>query len=478
MRASMSFTLGLQQRLTPQLILLMRLITLPCQELRQEVLKALEENPGLEEDGSDEDAETLVPDDDAKFLEYLEGGKSGSVRVAAEIEADADDRLRPEPSVSSRPDLREHLLGQLHDELVDPVLLEIGEWIIENLDERGFLDKDCVVIALHLGAEVDQVTTILSRIQGFDPVGTAARDSQDCLLLQARHYFPGYPHLARLIQDHLPALKERRYPAIARALGISVAEVVEEEARLLTLNPVPARGFGHHDPTTITPDVHVIQVGPDFVVRVDDDGQPKLRLSRACRQMLQDRQSANPEDRAYIKARLTAAKWFVRAVYERQRTIHKVTESIVRFQHEFFEHGPQHLRALALRDVADEIGVAESTVSRVTNGKYVSTPRGVFELKYFFGSGFRTASGAGEVSARSVRESIRRLVAAEDAGRPLSDQRIVALLKHLHGVELARRTVAKYREEMSIGSSSERRQQWLRRPIPRTVPSHVTSLTE
>lgn len=476
MRPYMSIGTRLEVRLTPQLILMMRLVTLPSLELRQEVLKALEENPGLEEDSSDEDAEEPVPDDDTRLLEYLEDGAPGLVRSAVEVEPDADDRPRPEPSASTRPDLREHLLEQLHDDLVDPALLEIGEWIIENLDERGFLDKDCVVIALHLGAEVDQVTKVLNRIQRFDPVGSAARDSRECLLVQAQHSFPEYPHLAGLIQDHLPALKERRYPAIARALGISVAEVVEEEARLLTLNPVPSRGFGLEDSATITPDVHVIQVGSNFVVRVDDDGLPKLRLSGACRQMLRDRQAASAEDRAYIRARLTAAKWFVRAVYERHRTIHKVTESIVRFQHDFFEHGPQQLRALALRDVADEIGVAESTVSRVTSGKYVSTPRGVFELRYFFGSGFRTASGTGEVSSRSVRESIRLLVAAEDPGRPLSDQQITAHIRRLTGVELARRTVAKYREEMSMGSSCERRQQRLRGPVTGTVLSHVTSL--
>ena len=478
MSLDLSMKLGLQQRLSPQLILLMRLMTLPSQELRQEVLKALEENPVLEEDSSDEDAEGLASDDDTKLLEYLDGGMPGLSRPAPEVEADAEDRPRPEPSTSTGPDLREHLLEQLHDELVDSSLLPIGEWIIENLDERGFLDTDCVVIALHLGAEADEVTRVLSQIQGFDPMGAAARDSRDCLLIQARRYFPERPHLARLIQDHLPALKERRYPAIARALGISVAEVVEEEARLLTLNPVPARGFGQQDATTISPDVHVIQVGTEFVVRVDDDGQPKLRLSRSCRQMLRDQQATNPEDRAYIRARLAAAKWFVRAVYERQRTIHKVTASIVRFQHDFFERGPEHLRALLLRDVADEIGIAESTVSRVTKGKYVSTPRGVFELKYFFGSGVRTADGTGEVSARSVRESIRRLVAAENPECPLSDEQITEHLKRLNGVEIARRTVAKYREELSIGSSNERRRRRLRGSIPESVPSPVASARE
>jgi RNA polymerase sigma-54 factor len=448
--------LGLQQHLTPQLILLMRIMALASQELQQEIAKALEENPLLEEDVADAATEPLPSDDDMRLLEYLSGGPAGPVRAPVELEAD-DDRPRQDPGETLDRDLRDHLLEQLHEEeSIDPKLLPIGEWIIENLDERGFLDEDCLVIALQLGAERDEVATVLEQIHRFDPVGAAARDSQECLLIQARHYFPERPHLARLIEHFLPALKERRYPVIARRLGIGVPDVLEEEVRLLTLNPIPARGFGRHDAATIAPDVHVLQVGRELVVRVNDDGQPRLRISRPVRKILED-ERATSEERAYIRARLTAAKWFVRAVYERQRTIHKVTESIVRFQHAFFEHGPEHLRPLALRDVADEVGVAESTVSRVTKGKYVSTPRGVFELKYFFGGGIGTTDGAGEVSARSVQETIRRIVATEAPDRPLSDQEITEHLHRLNGLAIARRTVAKYREELGLGSSSERR---------------------
>jgi len=443
--------------LTPQLIVMMRLLGLQAFELRQEVAKTLEENPLLEEDSSTADTDELPLDDDVKLLEYLSGGPSGPPRDAPEPEAD-EERRRPEIAESVDQDLRDHLLEQLHEEIVDPNLLPIGEWIIENLDERGFLDKDCLVIALQLGAEDDEVTAMLDRIHHFDPIGTAARDSQECLLIQARAFFPGRPHLARLIQDFLPALKERRYPAIARGLGISIPEVLEEEARLLTLNPIPARGFGCADPITVTPDVHVLQVDGEFVVRVNDDGQPKLRISRAFRKMLQDKDT-NAEARMYLQSRLSAAKWFVRAVHERQRTIRKVTESIVRFQRAFFEQGPQHLRPLCLKDVAEEVRVAESTVSRATKGKYVSTPRGVFELKHFFGSGVSTTDGAGEVSARSVQEAIRRIIADEVPGAPLSDQEIGEHLQRVGGVAIARRTVAKYREELGLGSSTERRHQ-------------------
>src|SRR5215470_13492375 len=363
MNMKITQTLGLHVRLTPQLIVLMRLMALPSFELRQEVAKALEENPLLEEDSSAESTETL-PLDDTKLLEYLSHGPGGPVRGAAELEVNEEQR-RPELADSMDRDLRGHLLEQLHEEIMDPHLLPIGEWIIENLDERGFLDKDCVVIALNLGAENAEVMAVLDRIHHFDPVGTAARDSQECLLIQARAYFPGRQHLARLIEEYLPALKERRYPAIARGLGISIPDVLEEEARLLTLNPIPARGFGGSDAATVRPDVHVIQVDGDLVVRVNDDGQPKLRISRAFRKTLQDKE-ANPEVRAYIQARLNAAKWFVRAV---------------------------------------------------------------FELKYFFGSSVSTSDGMGEVAARSVRETIRRIIADEDPSRPLSDQEIVVHLQ-------------------------------------------------
>ena len=456
MNIKITQTTGLHMRLTPQLIVLMRLMALPSFELRQEVAKALEENPLLEEDTSADGTETLRLDDAAKLVEYLSGGPAGPARGAAELEVDGEQR-RPELADSMDRDLRGHLLEQLHQEILDPHLLPIGEWIIENLDERGFLDKDCLVIALHLGAENAEVMAVLDQIHHFDPLGAAARDSHECLLIQARAYFPGRQHLARLIEEYLPALKERRYPAIARGLGISIPDVIAEEARLLTLNPIPARGFGGSDAATVMPDVHVIQVDGDLVVRVNDDGQPKLRISRAFRKTLQDK-AANPEVRAYIQARLNAAKWFVRAVYERQRTIHKVTESIVGFQRPFFEKGPEHLRALTLRDVANQVGVAESTVSRATKGKYVSTPRGVFELKYFFSSGVSTSDGMGEVAARSVRETIRRIIADEAPSRPLSDQEIVAHLQQ-SGVAIARRTVAKYREELGLGSSTERRHQ-------------------
>src|SRR5262252_423437 len=246
MNIKITQTTGLHMRLTPQLIVLMRLMALPSFELRQEVAKALEENPLLEEDTSADGTETLRLDDAAKLLEYLSGGPAGPARGATELEVDEEQR-RPEFAESMEQDLRDHLLEQLHEEVLDPNLLPIGEWIIENLDERGFLDKDCLVIALQLGAERDEVTAVLDRIQHFDPVGTAARDSQECLLIQARAYFPDRPHLSSLIQEYLPALKERRYPVIARGLGISVPEVLEEEARLLTLNPIPARGFGRGD---------------------------------------------------------------------------------------------------------------------------------------------------------------------------------------------------------------------------------------
>jgi len=233
--------------------------------------------------------------------------------------------------------------------------------------------------------------------------------------------------------------------------------VLKEEARLLLLNPWPARGFGDEAATYVAPDVHILKVGRDLVVRVNDDGLPKLRVSAHFRRILHDARGARSEEVAYVRARVEAAKWFIQCVYERQRTILKVTEAIVERQRDFFEHGRQYLRPMILRDVADDVGVCESTVSRVTSCKYAETPQGVVELKHFFGTGIKGANGI-EVAPEAAKEMIRRIVALEDPRCPLSDQQILARLRSDHGVVIARRTVAKYRDVLGIAGSSVRKQ--------------------
>lgn len=442
---------GLHLRMAPQMFQLMRILAQPGLELRQEMAAALADNPALEEESeSDEDI--------TRLLDHLDGGVGRDLAgVAREREVDDPDGSILDRIPSAAPGLAEHLRQQLREETDDEKARAIGEWIIGNLDADGYLREEVTALATSLGVAPQEVTDVLRRIQEFEPIGVGAADARECLLIQARVRFPDRPWLARLIECHLPDLKERRYSVIARALGVGVDAVRDEERVLVTLNPRPARGFGRDTAVPIIPDVRIFRVGGDLVVRVNDDGLPKLRVSAQFRRILRAARGARSEEVAYARARVTAATWFLRCVYERQRTIVRVTEAIVERQREFFEHGRQSLRPMILRDVADDIGTCESTVSRVTSGKYAETPQGVLELKHFFGAGIRGANGA-EVAPEAAKEMIRRIVALEDPARPLSDQQILSRLRSDRGVVIARRTVAKYRGVLGIASSSRRKQ--------------------
>ena len=440
---------SLQHRMAPHLYQRMQILAKPGLELRHEIAAVLADNPALEEE-SDEDT--------TRLLDHLDGGFGRDLaRGALEREADDADGGILDRIAAGSAGLAEHLWQQLREETSDEKARAIGEWIIGNLDADGFLREEVVSIATTLDVTPGEVVEVLRRIQALDPIGAGAADARECLLIQARTRFPDRPRLARLIEHHLPDLKERRYAVIARALGVDVGDVRDEEKALLTLNPRPARGFGRDAPAHILPDVRIFKVGGDLLVRVNDDGLPKLRVSAQFRRMLRDARGARPEDVAYVRSRVAAAKWFLRCVYERQQTIVKVTEAIVERQRDYFEHGRQYLRPMLLRDVAGDIGMCESTVSRVTSRKYAETPQGLVELKQFFGAGIPGAGGT-EVAPDAAKEMIRRLVALEDPKRPLSDQQIMSRLRSDHGLVIARRTVAKYRDGLGIAGSSARRQ--------------------
>ena len=328
--------------------------------------------------------------------------------MALEHEVDEEGSNAVDRIASSSKGLAEHLRQQLREETDDEQALSIGEWIIGNLDTDGFLREDVSSIAEGLGVSPDVVTTALRRIQQLYPIGAGARDARDCLLIQARSRYPDRPHLARLIEGHLPDLKERRYAVIARALSVAVDAVREEEKALLTLNPKPARGFGRDAATCIMPDVRIFKVGGDLLVRVDDDGLPRLRVSLEFRRILRNPRGVAPEDVAFARARVAAAKWFLQCIYERQRTILKVTEAIVARQRDFFEYGRQALRPMILRDVAEDIAMCESTVSRVTSRKYARHSTGPGRAPVLL----RAASGGerhrGRVGGRQGDDSSHR----------------------------------------------------------------------
>jgi RNA polymerase sigma-54 factor len=293
---------------------------------------------------------------------------------------------------------------------------------------------------------------VLARVQEFDPPGIAARNLQECLLLQARHVGADDDLLLGIINKHLSNLEKHNYAAIAKDLNQPLEEVYEATKVVMAFDPKPGRAYSDEESNYITPDVHIQKVGDKYFVVANDDGLPKLKISDFYRVAL----SKGPKAREYIQERLRSAQWLIRSIQQRQRTIVRVTESILRFQREFFEKGSAYLKPLILRDVADDIGMHESTVSRVTTNKYVHTPQGIFELKYFFNSGI-TRSDGDDLASEAVKLKIKQIVANEDPKHPHSDQKIVELLLE-QNIEIARRTVAKYREQLRIQPSSKRKQ--------------------
>jgi RNA polymerase sigma-54 factor len=293
-------------------------------------------------------------------------------------------------------------------------------------------------------------------LQQLDPKGCAARDLQECLLIQVSALRDAAaPLLGMMIKKYMKLLESKNLPAIAKDLRLPLEEVVNAAKLLPKLDPKPGRNFSAEDPHYITPDVFVYKLGEEYTVVLNDDGLSKLRISGTYRNALKSGGVAPGQTKEFIQDKLRSAMWLIRSIHQRQRTIYKVTESIVKFQREFLDRGIAYLKPLILRDVAEDIGMHESTVSRVTTNKYVHTPQGIYELKYFFNSSISRVSGD-DIASEAVKNHIKQLVAQEDARNPYSDQKIVELLKS-QGIEIARRTVAKYREVLGVLPSSKRK---------------------
>jgi RNA polymerase sigma-54 factor len=300
------------------------------------------------------------------------------------------------------------------------------------------------------------VASALARIQEFDPTGVGARDLKECLTLQVRALGIDDPIVLRILAEALDPLIKRDFRGVARQLGISVEEVAAAARIVGRLEPRPGRAFGGEDPIYIVPDIFVHKIGDDFHVVLNDDGLPRLRINSLYREVLA-RGSQTPKDtKVYVHEKVRSAMWLIKSIHQRQRTIYRVMQSIIKHQREFFEKGINHLKPLNLRDVADDIEMHESTVSRVTTNKYANTPQGIFELKYFFNSSINRVDGEA-IASESVKDRIERLIHSEDPRRPLSDQRIAEMLK-VANIDIARRTVTKYREALNLLSSTKRRQ--------------------
>ncbi|MFQ5532528.1 MAG: RNA polymerase factor sigma-54, partial [Candidatus Methylomirabilales bacterium] len=339
----------------------------------------------------------------------------------------------------------------------DPVLIQWATEIIGSLDENGYLTSSLEDLRGKRSVDLTVLEEALRLVQSFDPVGVAARDLRECLLLQLDS-LKGGPEVAlahTLVSDHLADLEGRHLTRLADKLKVPLKTVQDSILLICALEPKPGRTFSTEEPRYITPDVYILKVDDRFVVVLNDDGLPRLRISSYYRGLLGKGRSGSKETRDYVEGKMRSALWLIRSIEQRQRTLFKVTESIVKFQRDFLEKGITVMRPLTLKEVAEDISMHESTVSRVTTNKYVHTPQGLLELKYFFHRGVQAVDGEA-VSSLTVKELVRRLLTGEDMGKPLSDQKIVEVLRQ-QGIDIARRTVAKYRGQLKIPSSSRRR---------------------
>src|SRR5215510_4020155 len=476
MEARLSLRQSQRVVMTPLLQQAIQLLQLSTLELQEVVQKELLENPLLEEVPTETPEPSTTPEapgttpapaaetapaepppvdrergtDDLPF--DLTAVMFDDHEERSLVAQEDRDELPFENMVRSQSSLTDHLEEQLRFATEDPTIRRIGTEIIGNLDEDGYLRAEASEIADRCQVSADEVEKVVALVQAFDPPGVAARSIQECLLIQLKSDPNPDPVSVEIVEQYFDDLTKRRYPDIARALKLSLDRVMESVEEIMSLEPKPGRRFGGSDSRYIVPDVVVHKMGNEYVVVLNEDGIPRLRVNSLYRSLLR---SSGDEARAYVEQKLRSAVWLIKSVDQRQRTLRKVTQSIVKFQREFLDKGLPYLRPLSLRDVGEDIGMHESTISRVTTNKYVETPQGLFELKYFFHSGI--ASGTGEmVSSVSVKKMIQDLLANEDPSKPLSDQEVAQILKG-RGLVIARRTVAKYREELGILPSHQRR---------------------
>jgi RNA polymerase sigma-54 factor len=475
--------LSQQLVMTPQLQQAIKLLQMSRMELVETVHQELLENPVLEDqrdtaEAAGGESESGQGEGEGKSpQEKTDGEAREADKKASEIDWDRyienhamqapmpggtargfDELPSYETTLTRSEDLVDHLEWQVRmgDFVEDEQ--RFAALVLGNLDDDGYLKMEGVPpeeVVPRLAAEAElhpeDAEEVLAMIQRFDPVGVAARSLAECLRVQAEHW--GMDELVlKVIDEHLGDLEKRAYQAIAKKLGVDVEEVYDVAQVIAELEPRPARNFTTSEPQYIEPDVWVHKVGDRYFVVANDDGMPRLKISGFYRSAMK----GDAEAKEYIQNKLRSAQWLIRSIDQRRKTIERVTECIVEKQKDFFEKGIEYLKPMILRDVAEEVGMHESTISRVTSNKYVATPRGLFELKFFFNSAIRRSSSQDDIASESVKQAIKKLIDGEDPKKPYSDQKLVELLAQ-QNIEIARRTVAKYREMLGILSSSKRK---------------------
>ncbi len=470
MKPALQLRVGQQLSLTPQLKQAIRLLAMSTLELQTELTLAVSTNPMLEWD----EGEAAAEGESSQAEEAAVREEAAAEDAADATELDLD-RATPESAMPARPDdddgsdevqtaevpdLTAHLLWQLRLSRLPDLDLAIAIAIVESLDEDGYLHEDDTSLARMVDAEhppaEDLVAAVRHFVQRLDPVGVASRDLIDCLKVQLLQYerSAGRDLAVAIVETHLALLARHDRVRMARELGVTEAAVDEAVALIRTLDPRPGARFARIDEDVVVPDAHAVKRQGRWEVVLNDAQVPRVRLNEHYARLLR---SLGREEGGPLRAQLQEARWLLKSLEQRDQTVLKVARVIVERQQDFLERGPEAMRPLVMREVAEEIGMHESTVSRVTTRKYLRTPRGTFEFKYFFSSHVATRDG-GEASSTAIQAMIRKLVEAEDSARPLSDSALSAALKR-QGILVARRTVAKYREALRIPSSTERMRQ-------------------
>lgn len=465
--------LSQQLIMTPQLQMAIKLLQLNRLELQDMINQELEENPALEEIQETPEEHTLEQTEvkadttsstkevtiDEKFGddvdwsnyfdEYASPGKT-------HFESEKKEALNFETFTANKESLDGHLLWQLL--MTSPTKEEekIGSLVIGNLDKNGYLDASVDEIAQESGSSPEKVTHLLSLMHKFDPPGICARNLSESLLIQAKQLGLDDTIVTQIITNHIKNLENKNYKAICNDLKISIKEVISAVNIIKGLEPKPGRKFGNEESLYIIPDIFVYKKGDDFIIVLNNDGMPRLHINSYYQNAITHGKEISGQTKEYLRDKMRSAAWLIKSIHQRQKTIYKVMESIIKFQTEFFEKGIAYLKPMVLRDVAQDIDMHESTISRVTTNKYAYTPQGIFELKYFFNSSINRIHGDAIASA-SVQEKIKQIIESENSRKPYSDDKITTILKESN-INIARRTVAKYREMMRILSSSKRKQ--------------------
>lgn len=461
----LNIKLSQQLVMTPQLQQAIKLLQMSRMELQQTINNELLENPVLEEVVETPDPNIVLEnpnaempkDVDDSWQNYVESyDANSSTPPSIRSYKNIDDNFSIENLSTRTESLYDHLVWQLKMTGMSKKEEEFGEKIIQNINDDGYIQVEFNELVKDSGLTQEEAEEVLLKIQEFDPVGVGARDIKECLLQQVRQLHIKDGKLMSLIKNYLPDLEKRNYQAIAKKLDVSLERVYELAKIVLSLEPKPGRSFSQNEAQYIVPDIYVLKIGNEYVISLNDDGMPRLRISTYYKNIIHDKNTYIKEnDKEYINDKLRSAVALIRSIQHRQKTIYKVTEAIVKRQMEFLEHGVSKLKPMILREIAQDVGMHESTVSRVTTNKYVFTPQGIFELKFFFNNPVSSTAGD-DVASESVREKIRQMISDEDPKTPLSDQQIADELKK-YNVDIARRTVAKYREMLGLLPSSKRK---------------------